>query len=396
MTTQMIREALDTLHQAFEEFKVANDQRLAQLETKGIVDPLVEEKVNRLNELVEKAQSRLGRLEAAAQRPCFSNASDPGREGRERGERAAFFDYVRKGMEGMEQKALTSLSDASGGYLIPSGMLEKIHSTMVVTSPMRSVARVTDISTDALELLLEKGTAGVGWVAETEERPETETPELQKVRIPVHQLYAKPRASQKLLDDSSVDIETWLAQKIAEKMTLTENAAFIRGDGKGKPKGFLTYEGTDMGRGEWGRFEAIRAKKLDDGDVFVEVFHALKSQYASSACWMMARSAIAAIRRIKDGTHRYLWQPSMIAGTPPTLLGCPVLAADDMADAREKATFVAFGNFREAYQIVDRAGLHVLRDPFSSKPYVEFYATKRVGGDVVNFDALKLIHFVGE
>lgn len=193
-----------------------------------------------------------------------------------------------------------------------------------------------------------------------------------------------------------MDIEAWLAQKISEKMALMENAAFIRGDGKGKPTGFLTYELTDMGRGEWGRLEAIRSKALDDGDILMEAFHALKPQYLSGASWMMARSAIAAIRRIKDANRQYLWQPSMMEGTPPTLLGCPVLVADDMTDAREKVTFVAFGNFREAYQIVDRAGLHVLRDPFSSKPYVEFYATRRVGGDVVNFDALKLIHFVGE
>jgi len=401
MTTHIIQEALDTLHRAFEDFKAANDQRLAELETKGTVDPLVEEKVNRLNGLVEKAQDRLGRLEAAARRPVFSSEPGENRGSQGREEQAAFFSYVRKGMEGAGQKSLTSLSDASGGYLIPTGMLEKIHSTMVVTSPMRSVARVTGISTDALELLLEKGMADVGWVAETAERPETETPELQKIRIPVHQLYAKPRASQKLLDDASVDIETWLAQKIAERMTLTENEAFVRGDGKGKPRGFLTYEPTDIGRGEWGKFEAVRSKPLDtltDADVLLEAFHALKAQYLNSATWMMSRSALAAIRKLKGDNHQYLWQPSMVEGTPSTLLGCPVLVADDMSalEAREKGILIAFGNFREAYQIVDRAGLHVLRDPFSSKPYVEFYATKRVGGDVVNFDALKLICFVGE
>lgn len=391
MTTQMIREAVDALHQAFQEFKTVNDERLTQLETKGTADPLVDEKMSRLNEAVDRAQSRLNRLETAAGRPHFAQASE-----QNVGEKAAFFSYVRKGMEGVEQKSLTSLNDASGGYLIPPSMLDKIHSTMVVTSPMRSISRVTSISTDALELLQEKGTADVGWVAETDERPETGTPELQKIRIPVHQIYAKPRASQKLLDDATVDIETWLAQKIAEKMTLSENAAFITGDGRGKPRGLLTYELVDVGKGEWGKFEAVASKSHDglNGDALIEAFHTLKAQYLSGATWVMARSVMAVIRKLKGENHQYLWQPSMIEGTPATLLGSPVVIADDMPalEVKKPATAIAFGNFREAYQIVDRAGLHVLRDPFSAKPYVEFYATKRVGGDVINFDAIKFIH----
>lgn len=393
MTVHIIREAVDRLQEAFQEFKAANDHRLAQLETKGAVDPLVEEKVSRLNELVGKSQDRLARLETAAKRPYLPTAPEP-----EGSEKSAFFSYIRKGMEGFEQKALSSLNDASGGYLIPSSTLDKIHASLVEASPVRSLARVTGISTDALELLQEKGAADVGWVAETAERPETKTPELQKIRIPVHQIYAKPRASQKLLDDTSVDIETWLAQKITEKMALSENAAFITGDGNGKPKGFLAYERVELGQGEWGKFEAVFSKAtgaLTDGDILVEVFHALKAQYLNGATWLMSRSALAAIRKMKDKNHQYLWQPSMREGTPATLLGCPVVVADDMPALEEKkaATAIAFGNFREAYQIVDRAGLHVLRDPFSAKPYVEFYATKRVGGDVTNFDALKFIHF---
>ena len=396
MTTQMIREAVDGLHQAFQDFKAANDERLTQLETKGVTDPLVDEKVKRLNDAIDQAQTRLNRLETAAKRPQFAQIHE-----QDTGEKAAFFSYVRKGMEGREQKSLTSVNDASGGYLIPPTMLEKIHATMVVTSPMRSISRITSISTDALELLHEKGTADVGWVAETDERPETGTPELQKIRIPVHQIYAKPRASQKLLDDATVDIESWLAQKIAEKMTLSENAAFITGDGNGKPRGFLTYEMVDVGKGEWGKFEVIMSEPkenlkdtLIDGDALIEAFHTLKAHYLNGATWIMARSALAAIRKLKGENHQYLWQPSMIEGTPATLLGAPVVIADDMPalEAKKPVVAVAFGNFREAYQIVDRAGLHVLRDPFSAKPYVEFYATKRVGGDVINFDAVKFIH----
>ncbi|MBM3633398.1 MAG: phage major capsid protein [Alphaproteobacteria bacterium] len=394
MTVQIVREAVETLHQAFEDFKAANDHRLGLLETKGSTDPLVEEKVNRLNEVLEKAQGRLVQLEIAGKRPQFSGVSEL-----ESADKNAFFSYVRKGMEGIEQKSLTSLNDASGGYLIPHNMLDKIHSTIVINSPMRSLSKVMSISTDGLEFLQEKGFADVGWVAETADRPETGTPELKKIRIPVHQIYAKPRASQKLLDDSSVDIESWLAEKIAEKMTLMENSAFVTGDGVGKPKGFLTYDLVEIGKGEWGKFEAVISKAgdaLTDGDVLVDAFHALKAQYLPGATWLMSRSAMASIRKLKGENRQYLWQPSMIEGTPATLLGFPVLIADDMPglDAKKSTTAIAFGNFREAYQIVDRAGLHVLRDPFSAKPYVEFYATKRVGGDVINFEALKLIHFL--
>ncbi|MBM3467893.1 MAG: phage major capsid protein [Alphaproteobacteria bacterium] len=394
MTTQLIREAIDTLQCAFQEFKAANDQRLVELEKKGVIDPLVEEKVNHLNDEVDKAQKRLSHLEIALRKPYIANSNE-----QESGEKGAFFAYIRKGEEGFEQKALSSLNDASGGYLIPHGMLDKIHSTMSVASPMRSLSRITSISTDALELLIEKGTADVGWVAETADRPETRTPELQKIRIPVHQIYAKPRASQKLLDDSSVDIESWLAEKIAEKMILTENTAFINGDGNGKPKGFLTYEKVQVGKGEWGKIEAFQSRNgLTDGDILLDIFHALKAHYLNGATWVMSRSALAAIRKLKDGNRHYLWQPNISENTPASLLGYPVFIADEMPalDINEPSTSIAFGNFKQAYQIVDRAGLHVLRDPFSTKPYVEFYATKRVGGDVVNFDALKFIHFVKE
>jgi HK97 family phage major capsid protein len=394
MSAQIIGEAVESLNRAFEEFKTANDHRLHLLETKNAADPLIEEKVTKLNELVEKAQTRLSHLEVAAKRPQVGHINE-----KDSTRKAEFFSYIRKGMEGLEHKSLTSLNDASGGYLIPPTMLDKIHSNMAITSPMRSIARSTSISTDALELLQEKGDADVGWVAETAERPETQTPELRKIRIPVHQIYAKPRASQKLLDDSTIDIETWLSQKIAEKMTITENASFIHGDGNGKPRGFLTYEIVEVGKPEWGKIEAIHHKfqnVLTDGDVLMDAFHALKAQYLQKATWLMSRSAMAAVRKLKGENRQYLWQPSMIEGTPSTLLGCPVIVADDMPDFETKkgVSAIAFGNFHEAYQIVDRAGLHILRDPFSAKPYVEFYATKRVGGDVINFDALKIIHFI--
>ena len=297
---------------------------------------------------------------------------------------------------------MTSQEGSRGGYFIPEPMMEYIQQNLLQSSPFRRLARVTSISGGSLELLLDKGCADVGWVSEVEDRPETATPELMKLKISAHQIYAKPRASQKLLDDSSMDLESWLISKIADKIARTETAAFIHGDGKGKPRGFLNYPLSAAGYSENGEIEAFKSGAdgdLPHSDVFLEVLNAMKPEYLPGAVWLMSRSAMAAIRRLKDrATGNYLWQPGLLAGQPHTLLGHSVVIVDEMPPlVRGKAgTAVAFANFKEGYQIVDRGNIHVLRDPYSAKPYVEFYTTKRVGGDVINTDAIKVVNFVKE
>lgn len=309
-----------------------------------------------------------------------------------------FLDYLKSGHEGFEQKALASDPGRIGGYLIPETVVEKISQGMQQTSSLRSLARITTISGDTLELLLDKGSADVGWVSELAERPETGTPEFEKVRISVHQIYAKPRASQKILDDARIDVENWLVGKVAEKMAASENSAFIHGDGDNKPKGFLSYPLVDVGAGEWGKIESVTSGadgKFVKPDVLLDALNVMKPQYLHGAVWLMSRSALASIRKLKDGWDHYIWQPSLTAGSPSTLFGYPVIVNDEMPsliDGKE-STSIVFANFHEAYQIVDRESMHVLRDPYSSKPYVEFYVTKRVGGDVINFDAIKAIQF---
>jgi HK97 family phage major capsid protein len=387
MEHQSIHQALDTLGEAFHEFKHTNDERLQQLEKKGTVDPLVQTKMERI-------QDRINQVEITLRRPAIETKSSE-----ETRDTTSLMDYVRKGQEdpSLQVKALTSASDASGGILIPKPVIDKIHSTLQSYSSLRSIARVKEISTDALELLLDKGHADVGWVAETAERPETTTPEFAKLRIPVHQVYAKPRASQKLLDDACIDLESWLIAKIADRMAEAENQTFVSGDGTNKPKGFLTYPTVALGDGRWGSFEEIRSGKdgiIDDPDIMMKLFHALKPQYLKGAVWLMSRSTCAAVRQLKDAHGQYLWQPGLLAGTPSSLLGHPVIISDDMP-ALTRGTVskaIAFGNWYEGYQIVDRSGISLLRDPYSAKPYVEFYATKRVGGDVINFDAIKIVH----
>lgn len=311
-----------------------------------------------------------------------------------------FIDYLKSGHEGFGQKALTSHPGNIGGFLIPDPVIERISQSMQQTSSLRSLARVTTISSDTLELLLDKGSSDVGWVSELADRPETDTPELAKVKISVHQIYAKPRASQKILDDARIDVENWLVGKVSEKMAMSENAAFINGDGDNKPKGFLSYELVPVGDGEWGKIESLKMNVGDKfaTDVLLDAINAMKPQYLHGAVWLMSRSALTAVRKIKEEFGQYLWQSGLTAGAPSTLLGYPVIINDEMpALSDEKAsTSIVFANFHEAYQIVDRASMHVLRDPYSAKPYVEFYVTKRVGGDVINFDAIKAIQFSKE
>ncbi len=313
--------------------------------------------------------------------------------------------YVCKGEDGplheSETKSLSAGHDPDGGYLIPQDLSNRIIEDITDHSTMRQLAQVIEISTDAVEMLADKGGADVGWVAETAERPETSTPELIKIRIPVHELYAKPRATQKLLDDARIDVESWLAGKIGHKMSELENRAFIQGDGGGKPKGFLDYQVNFDNNPAWGSLQGIKTGRnggfgeASGGDLLIDIVNSLNPHYLNGSSWLMSRLAVGEVRKLKDKNNNYLWQNGLNGDFSPTLLGYPVAISDDMPNpsADHPTCSIAFGNFKEGYQIVDRQGTRVMRDPFSSKPYVEFYTTRRVGGDVVNFNAIKLLSF---
>jgi len=391
---------LEDLGRTFQEFKSTNEERLANLEGKGQEDPLLVQKLDRINAAMDQAEVRLKQLETARLRPQSGSM-----EVTDLGHKSAFLSYVRKGVEqdiqAYEAKAMSSQNGQEGGYLIPSGLSEKLYSVLNASCVMREIATVREITTDSLELLLDKNMADVGWAQETGARDETNAPELTKIRIQAHEMYAKPRATQKLLDDAMLNVEEWLSEKIAEKMSAMENLAFINGDGQNKPKGFLAYETALKDNWEWGKFEHVLSGQ--DGafgangvDALHDVMASLKPQYMNGACWLMSRSTQSAIRKLRDSAdNRHVWQPAFQEGGRPTLMGCPIYVSDDIPAlvSGTSSTSLAFGNFKEAYQIVDRQGINVLRDPYSAKPYVEFYTTRRVGGDVVNFEALKLIKF---
>lgn len=382
---------IDDLTDAVATFKSHYNDRLNALE-------YIHEKVNTMTDIMTKTTQKMTQLDAAAKRPMTDQkaAHTPFHSA----EQHHFTQFVRKGMDmNLECKSLSADGNQGGGYLIPAASMELIRQKLTHLSVIRQLAMVTTISTDSLELLVEKSGASVGWVTETQDRAETDTPELVKIRIPTHQIYAKPKVSQKILDDAQIDVESWIAEKIAQGMASTENLAFLKGDGQGKPKGILAYDTCPLGQAQWGKIETLTTGKnggIENPEALITLLHSLKPQYLPGASWLMSRSAAAAIRSLTDHKNgQSLWQQSLAASMPNTLLGYPVVFSDDMPElsADQGSASVIFGNFKDAYQIVDRAQVSILRDPYTAKPYVEFYATKRVGGDVVNFDAIRILNF---
>lgn len=390
---QDVKRLIENVNKSFQEFKTKNDQRLSEIE-KGRNDPLLKNQVDTLVSEVQdlsEMKSRLESLETRLSRPALE--INQGSEYSERKERKqAMLSYLRFGERALnpeEIKLLSVDSDPQGGYWVSPEMSHQIVERVFETSPMRNVATVETISTDALEIPEDIGEAGVGWTAETGVRNETSTPTIGVRRIPVHEMYAMPKATQQLLDDARVNVEEWLARKTALKMGNTENTAFINGDGVDKPRGILTYPGGTTNPGEIEQINSGHASQIT-ADGLRTVVYALKTPYIRNASWLMARSTIEAIAKLKDAGGDYLWEPGLKAGEPQSLLGHPIERMEDLPPVAANSLSIAFGDWKQAYTIVDRAGVRVLRDPFSAKPFVLFYTTKRTGGDVTNFEALVL------
>lgn len=395
MTISTINRKVDELGHSWEEFKKLNDRRLAEIERKGVADSLTLEQINKINNVLDAHKSKLDNIETAFNRPSFGGEYNEKATSENILEhKKAFINYVRRGVEGdlsyLEQKALSVGTDADGGYLVTPQVSENMTRKIFETSPLRQLASVATISSDSLEIIEDNEEAGAAWAAsEVAAVTESTTPQIGKITIDAYELVAQPKATQKLIDDASVDIEAWLTQKLAEVFSRRENTAFITGDGTAKPKGILAYA---AGTG------ANQIEQLNSGtsavvtaDSLIRLFYALKDEYARNATFLMNRSTAQAVRLLKDTTNQYIWNPGLAAGTPDTLMGVPVALASDMPVPAANALSVAVGDFRRAYQIVDRTGVRILRDPYTEKPFVKFYSTKRVGGQVINFEALKIL-----
>lgn len=392
MSISEITDRVGHLGRAWEEFKSVNDARLREIERKGSADGLYDQHLNNISAALDSYKSRLDTIETAYSRPDFALDAKSNAAPSEYSK--AFRNYLRKGMDaGLEQlatKALSVGSDADGGYLVTPTMSQTIVKSVFETSPMRQIASVETISTDALELIDDHDQAAAGWTSETGSISETTTPMIAKRNIPTHELYAQPKATQKLVDDSAIDIEAWLSGKISDIFAMKENTAFISGNGAGQPRGILTYTaGTS-----WNQIEQVNSgtNGAVTADGLINLFYKLKDGYTKNATFLMNRTVVNAVRLLKEATtNQYLWQPGLAAGAPDTLMGVPVMMAADMPVAATNSLSVAVGDFKAGYQIVDRIGVRILRDPFTEKPFVKFYATKRVGGDVINSEAIKLL-----
>lgn len=384
-----MEEKLQQLSEAFAEFKRQNDARLKEVETKGAASGERTAKVDQLNETISKLEGEIKSIQTAMNR-SGQDGNNPNPQNEREEKHAKLIEaYLRKGANELELKAMSVDSDEDGGYLVTPATSSEIIKKVYESSPMRQLASVQTISTDALEILEDLDEVGSGWVGETQTRGESGTPKLKKIVITVHELFSQPKATQKLLDDAAVNIEAWLAEKVSEKFARDEATAFMTGDGVLKPKGILAY---DAGTGFNQLEQIVTAASLTiSGDDLIDLVYALKGDYKNGAAFMAKREVIKTFRKLKDNQGRYLWEPGLNSAGQSTLLSHNVYEANDMQAMTANGLAVAFGNFKAGYQIVDRVGIRVIRDIYTAKPHVLFYTTKRVGGAVKNFEAIKLL-----
>ena len=436
MELKDIAETLREQGEAFNAFKSANDALIkAKAEGKAVAD--LEAKVATLSEALDElsdAKAAIEELQKKANRPQTDGemkaAADLNEEVKSfnlmlradfqaKGKpaptevdakayteyKSAFFKVMTgtplDNLSSDERKAMSAGSDPDGGYLLPPSTVGRMVSKLYEQSTMRQLATVQAISTDKLEGIVDNNEADAGWVSELGTRSDTTTPQVGKYEIQAHEMYAMPKASQKILDDAAVNVESWLAGKVADKFARVEGAGFTTGTGVGQPRGLFSYTTAATGDDSraWGQFEhvvtgASGAFHTTKADPLQDLLGAFKDQYLQRASWLMRREVRTAIRKMKEATSdRYLWEPSLQMGQPDRLLGYPARVDQYVPAIAANSLSLAFGDFAEAYTIVDRMGIRTLRDPFTAKPYVVFYSTKRTGGGAVNFEAVKFLKF---
>jgi HK97 family phage major capsid protein len=388
------------LNQSFAAFREANDERLAQLETRFGADALTEEKISRIDLALDETKSRLDRLMLDLSRPRLGGDIDAP-HGREH--KSAFHHYMQSGetsgLKALEAKAMSRASGPDGGYLVPNPAEQEILRRLAKLSPIRAIASVRAISTQSLRRAYSTTGPAAGWVTETDPRPQTNNQQIADMTFPAMELYAMPAATQSLLDDAAVDIEQWIAEEVQVAFAEQEGAAFVSGDGVNKPKGFLAYTTVADASWTWGNIGYIATgvsgafATTNPSDTLFNLVYALRAGYRQNGKFVMGRKAQSLVRQFKSTTGQYLWAPPTSADAAATLMNFPIVEAEDMPDPSANSLSIAFGDFERGYVVVDRIGIRVLRDPYSAKPYVLFYTTKRVGGGVQNFEAIKLLKF---
>jgi len=402
-----LNKVIADLGSSFEEFKSENDKRLAEIEKKGTSDVLLTEKVDKINVEMSKLsemKAQIDAMEASANR-LPGGGGDPEANKAKAEHKVAFNQFFRKGIDAnlreLEvQASLTTQSDPDGGFVVPEEMDTEITRVLGTVSAMRRLARVIPVGSATYKKLHNAGGTSSGWVGEEETRTETNTPVLKQLDFPTMELYANPAATQSMLDDAVFNTETWLAEEVGIEFSEQEGTAFITGNGVNKPRGILGYDSVANASYAWGSIGFIASGASgafiaapDGGDVIIDLQHSLKPGYRSNGTFLMNDLTVAAVRKLKDSDGAYIWKAGLEAGVPDSLLGKPIEADDNMPDIAANSFSIAFGDFRRGYVITDRMGARILRDPYTNKPFVHFYTTKRVGGGVQDFAAIKLLKF---
>jgi HK97 family phage major capsid protein len=405
-----IKKALDTFESTLNTFQQKVDQELAQLKKGGTADVITKEELKKLEDALGEQKKLVEGMRLDAARPIITSPDGTKTQmtADQVEHKKAFDRYFRKGDDNglgeLQVKTLSVGSDPDGGYTVPVQNEAAIDRVITEISPVRQVARIVTISTAEYKRLTSKGGASSGWVGEQETRSTTDTPQLAEQKYPTMELYAQPAATQSLLDDSAVNIEQWLADEVSIEFASQEGAAFVVGNGAAKPKGFLSYDKIENDSWSWGKTGYVATgvsgdfadSSSDPGaetENIVDLVYSLKPAFRANARFTMNRKTVSRLMKLRDAEGRQLWSSGLQAGQPDLLMGYPMLEMEDMPDIAANSYSIAFGDFRRGYIIVDRTGVRVLRDPYSSKPYVLFYTTKRVGGGMGHFDAIKLMKF---
>lgn len=376
---------------AFEEFKRTNDDRLKDIEKRGTADGLIEGKLERLNAVLDGHKAALDRASAERARPALEGKGALGTNEH----KEAFSAYVKRG----EEKALQVGVGSDGGYLVPGEVETTITRLMTAISPIRAIAGVRQVSSAIYKRPITVTGPVTGWVGETASRPTTDSQVLAELNYPTTELYAMPAATSAFLEDAAVDVGQWIADEVNAAFAAQETTAFVSGNGVNKPTGFLAAPMVDETSWSWGNLGYVATgtagalPSSNPSDVLIDLVYALKAGYRQNASWVMNRKTQGSLRKLRDADGNYLWQPAATADGRASFMGFPLVEAEDMPNIGANSLSVAFGDFRRGYLIVDRQGVNVLRDPYSSKPYVLFYTTKRVGGGIADYDAIKLLKF---
>jgi HK97 family phage major capsid protein len=395
--------AFDDFSRTFEAFKEVNDRRLEEIESRMGTDPLTEEKLTRIDNALDTAQRRLDQMVMKSRRPALIGSDLAAVHPRENEQKAAFATYLRTGQAPqsalLEAKDYTSAVGADGGFLVPQPAERETLSRMALISPIRAISEVREVSTATFKKVFATNGPVAGWVAETGARNATASQVFADLTFATPEIYAMPAVTPVLLEDAAIDVEAFVMGEIETVFAEMEGDAFINGNGTDKPRGFLNYTKVANGTWSWGNIgynvTGVSAgfAASNPSDNLIDLVFTLKSGYRQNGRFVMNRRTQAQVRKFKDSTGNYLWHPPVSAGLPSTLMHFPVTDAEQMPDIAADSYSIAFGDFKRGYLVVDRRGMTLLRDPYTAKPYIRYYVTKRIGGGVQDFDAIKLLKF---